>query len=103
MRPGVTAGEVADVYWNHLATHGLEKNSRLGYSIGLGYPPDWGEGTASIRRGDETVLERNMTFHVIAGMWMTGYGCELSESVRIADDGVEILTDMPRELIRKAG
>lgn len=103
VRPGVTAGEVAEVYWRHLADHGLEKASRLGYSIGIGYPPDWGEGTASIRIGDETVLERNMTFHVIAGMWQTGYGCELSESIAVTEDGVEVLTDAPRALIRKAG
>ena len=24
-------------------SHGFEKSGRCGYSIGLGYPPDWGE------------------------------------------------------------
>lgn len=37
--PGRTAGEIAEVYWAVLARHGLSKNSRLGYSIGIGYPP----------------------------------------------------------------
>jgi Xaa-Pro dipeptidase len=101
VRPGRTAGDVAEVYWAFLAKHGLSKSSRLGYSIGIGYPPDWGEGTVSIRREDTTVLQPNMTFHFIAGMWMDGYGCEFSESLRVADNGVEVLTSAPRELIRR--
>lgn len=101
VRPGRTAGELAEVYWSMLERSGLTKNSRLGYSIGIGYPPDWGEGTVSIRREDTTVLETDMTFHLIAGMWMEGYGCEVSESIRVSPDGVELLTCAPRELIRK--
>lgn len=101
VRPNRTVGEVAETYWAFLARHGLSKSSRLGYSIGIGYPPDWGEATVSIRREDHTVLQPNMTFHFIAGMWMDGYGCEFSESLRVADEGVEVLTDAPRELIRR--
>jgi Xaa-Pro dipeptidase len=81
----------------------LEKKSRLGYSIGIGFPPDWGERTVSIRADDTTVLEENMTFHVIAGMWMTGYGFEASESVRVTPTGAELFTSAPRELIHKPG
>ena len=33
------------------------KTSRTGYSIGIGYPPDWGEHTLNIYKGDMTVLE----------------------------------------------
>jgi ectoine hydrolase len=101
VRPDRTVGDVADVFWSFLARHGLTKNSRLGYSIGIGYPPDWGEGTVSIRRDDQTVLQPNMTFHFIAGMWLEGRGCVFSESLRVADDGVEVLTNAPRELIRR--
>ncbi|QCU78971.1 M24 family metallopeptidase [Citricoccus sp. SGAir0253] len=88
--------------WNRtLAAHGLEKPSRLGYSIGIGYPPDWGERTISIRSEDETVLAEDMTFHLICGMWMTGYGYEASESIRVTATGTETLTAFPRALIRK--
>lgn len=55
----------------------------------------------SIRSGEETVLAPNMTFHLIAGMWMTGFGFEVSESIRITEAGVEVLTSAPRELIVK--
>ena len=29
-----------------LDKYGIEKKSRTGYSIGIGYPPDWGEHTS---------------------------------------------------------
>lgn len=97
--PGSTPADAIAEWDAVLARNGLEKKSRLGYSIGVGYPPDWGERTVSLRADDRTELRENMTFHVIAGMWMTGYGFEASESVRIAAGGPEILTDAPRELI----
>ena len=99
IRPGATADEVASAFTHVIQAAGYSKNSRLGYSIGIGYPPDWGERTASLRAGDHTELAENMTFHLIAGMWMTGFGFELSESIRVSDTGVEVLTDVPRELI----
>lgn len=99
IRPGTTPSEAVTEWDRVLGQHGLEKRSRLGYSIGVGFPPDWGERTVSLRAGDRTPFETNMTFHVIAGMWMTGYGFEVSESIRVAPDGIELFTDAPRELI----
>ncbi|WP_238418720.1 M24 family metallopeptidase [Gordonia sp. 'Campus'] len=101
IKPGVATRELASTWNWTLAKYGLEKPSRLGYSIGIGYPPDWGERTISIRTEDESVLETNMTFHIVCGMWMDNYGFELSESVRVSPTGVETFTDFPRELIRK--
>ena len=98
--PGVPTAELARTWNRMLALHGLEKPSRLGYSIGIGYPPDWGERTISIRTEDDQILQAGMTFHLICGMWMNGYGYELSESILITDSGVETFTDFPRELIR---
>ena len=101
LRPGNTPADVTAAWDAVLARYDLEKKSRLGYSIGIGFPPDWGERTVSIRADDTTVLQENMTFHVIAGMWMTGYGFEVSESVRVAPGGADVLTDAPRTLIIK--
>ncbi len=87
--------------WNEtLETYGLSKASRLGYSVGIAYPPDWGERTISLRSDDDTVLQTDMTFHVICGMWMDSFGYEVSESIRVTDDGVECFTSVPRGLIR---
>lgn len=102
VRPGETAHGVTAAFTRVISAAGYTKNSRLGYSIGVGYPPDWGERTVSIRADDTTVLAENMTFHLIAGMWMTGYGFEVSESVAVTASGVEVLTDAPRELVRIA-
>ena len=78
-----------------LDQYGLKKESRIGYGIGVGYVPDWGEHTISLRPGDETVLEPNMTIHVMLGMWMDDWGMEMSETTRITDSGVECLTNFP--------
>lgn len=101
MRVGNRPTDVTEAWDGVLRRNNLEKKSRLGYSIGIGFPPDWGERTVSIRADDTTVLEENMTFHVIAGMWMEGFGFEASESVRVAPTGPEIFTSSPRELIVK--
>jgi ectoine hydrolase len=82
--------------------HGLTKDSRIGYSIGIGYPPDWGERTVSLRAEETTVLTSGMTFHVILGMWMDGWGYELSEPVVVRESCPERLTDLPQELSVKA-
>lgn len=101
VQPGVPVHELARTWNRTLAKYGLEKPSRIGYSIGIGYPPDWGERTISLRSEDETILAENMTFHLIGGMWMDNYGYELSESIRVSPDGVEPLTSFPRELLQK--
>ena len=97
-RPGNTCHDVAVSFWNVLEKYGLEKESRCGYSIGLGYPPDWGEHTLSIRKNDMTVLQPNVTFHLMAGMWMDTWGLELSESIRVTEKGCELFCDFPRNL-----
>lgn len=98
MTPGVTAGQVHSVFNQVIERHGLSKESRIGYSIGIGYPPDWGERTVSLRDGEDTPLQQGMAFHVILGMWMNGWGYELSEPVVVTDEGVDHLTRMPHEL-----
>jgi len=98
IRPGVTGSVVHAAFNEVIAAHGLMKDSRIGYSIGIGYPPDWGERTVSLRPGETTVLAAGMAFHVILGMWMDGWGYELSEPVVVTGDGVERLTDLPHEL-----
>ena len=100
-KPGVTCGEVAEAFFGTLQKRGFHKDSRAGYSIGLSYPPDWGERTLSIRRGDRTVLEPNMTLHFMPALWLDDGGLELSETILITDTGVECLCKTPRKLVVK--
>ena len=98
-RPGVTCGEVEAVWQKVLNRHGYRKESRVGYSIGLGFPPDWGERTASLRPGDATVLEAGMCFHFQSGMWLDDFGAGISESFVVTEGGGERLCAVERELV----
>ncbi|PTM59030.1 M24 family metallopeptidase [Desmospora activa] len=100
VKPGMTCEEVEWVWRSSIAKNGWLKESRMGYSVGLNYPPDWGEHTASFRPGDQTILQPNMTFHMIPGMWFDAYGVELSETFRVTENGCEVLADFPREVFQ---
>lgn len=101
VKPGVTCEEVEMAWRRVIERNGIHKESRIGYSMGLNYPPDWGEHTASLRPGDRTVLEPNMTFHMIPGIWLDDLGIEISESFRVTEEGCELFVDFPRELYVK--
>lgn len=101
VKPGVTCEEVEGAWRKVLARSGLVKESRIGYSLGLNYPPDWGEHTMSLRPGDRSVLEPNMTFHMIPGLWMDDWGIEISESFRVTDSGMQTFCNFPRKLFVK--
>ena len=96
--PGVSCEEVERAWREVIARHGIEKEDRIGYSMGLGYPPDWGEHTASLRPGDDTVLKEDMTFHMIPGIWGDDFGVEISETFHVTGNGAETLAEFPREL-----
>ncbi|WP_026575766.1 M24 family metallopeptidase [Bacillus sp. UNC438CL73TsuS30] len=101
IRPGIAAEEIEETWRKTIEKSGFVKESRLGYSMGCNYPPDWGEHTVSIRKGDKTILQPNMTFHLIPGLWLDKYGFEVSESIRITETGCETFAKMPRELTLK--
>jgi len=98
IKPGVIAGDVHRAWQTVLDKYGLVKESRIGYSIGVGYSPDWGEHTVSLRAGETTVLEKNMVLHVMLGMWLDDWGMEMSETVAVTHSGSECLTQFPRNV-----
>ena len=97
-KPGNTADDVAQKFWAVLDKYKIKKESRTGYSIGIGYPPDWGEHTLNISKGDKTVLQPNVTFHMIAVMQFGGWGVEASESVRVTENGSALFCSYSRDL-----
>lgn len=100
-KPGVQCQEVEAVWRETIKKHGIVKESRIGYSTGLNYPPDWGEHTLSLRPGDTTTLQPNMTIHMIPGVWMDDWGIEISECFRVTESGSETLANFPRQLFVK--
>lgn len=103
IRPGVTPDEVDRITKGpgRAAGFGDYQVSRSGYSIGIGYPPDWGEGrTLGMRTGEHTPLEPNMTFHFMNIIWYEGVtSVGFSETIRVTESGCEALTGFRRELI----
>ena len=98
IKPGLKGEDVELIWQKHIAKKGFEKESRIGYSMGLNYPPDWGEHTVSLRPGDKTILRPNMTFHMILGMWMDNFGFECSESFRVTETGAKTFASFERKL-----
>lgn len=100
-KAGNRCEDIARAFFAVLARHGITKDNRTGYPIGISYPPDWGERTMSLRLGDSTVLEPNMTFHFMTGLWMEDWGFEITESIVIGENGPECLASVPRKLMVK--
>lgn len=101
IKPGITCEDIERTWAKAIAKSGFIKDSRVGYSFGLEYPPDWGEHTVSLRPGDKTILEPNMTLHFMPGIWLDDCGVDISEPIRITETGVELLTHFPRKLLTK--
>ncbi|MEE9248862.1 MAG: M24 family metallopeptidase, partial [Dehalococcoidia bacterium] len=78
-------------------------NHRTGYSIGIGFPPGWGEGQImDIKPNDPRPLEAGMTFHLTPALFIPDVaGPGFSETVLVTESGAEPLTTFPREFIIK--
>lgn len=101
-RVGNRTCDIANAFMEVLASYGIERTGRMGYPVGLSYPPDWGERTASIRSEDETVLEPGMVFHLMPALWLDSWGLETTETILIKPDGpAEALCNVERKLFVK--
>lgn len=101
-RAGNQTCDIANAFVHVMAKHGIERSGRMGYPVGLSYPPDWGERTASIRSEDKTVLQPGMTFHFMPALWMDSWGLETTETILIQEDGpAEALCNIERKLFMK--
>jgi Xaa-Pro dipeptidase len=101
IRPGRPLGEVWDVWSKTVTEGGFEgRFKRTGYSIGVNFPPDWGEGhILSFKRGETQALRPNMTFHIPSIIKVFGFAdVGTSETIRVTDSGCEILTNFKRQL-----
>jgi Xaa-Pro dipeptidase len=102
MRPGVRGTDVDAACRGAMDDAGFGKffMNRTGYSLGISFPPDWGEGhIMSLRAGEERVLEPGMVFHLVPVILIVGVGgIAFSETVQVTEDGVRVLGDIPREL-----
>lgn len=102
IRPGATSGEVHNASKAVFRKHGMEHmlGHRTGYSVGINYAPDWGEGQImSIWDGDERPLRPGMTFHLVPGIYdLNRHTIVVSETVLVTGTGCEVITNFPRDL-----
>lgn len=95
IRPGVKCSDVSQAFQRAFKPYGIRKESRSGYSIGL----DWVDGGGSFQEDDHTVIEPNMTFHVLIGIWERDEGYVFSETVKVTDKGSVSLSAVSRDIM----
>ncbi len=98
MKPGVSGHDLEEVWKKVISKYNIEKYSRIGYPVGIGYPPTWGELTTSLRKGDKNIIHENMTFHCIPALWMEKFGIVISETFVVKTKGAERLTNYSQKL-----
>lgn len=106
IKPGATPHEAdtAARAVTQAAGFGEYHRNRLGYSIGVSYPPDWGEGEIiSLRQEEHRPFVPGMTFHMPPlCLKYREYGIGFSESIVVTETGCEKLSEIPCELVVKS-
>ncbi len=102
IKAGVTSAEVFNAIRETAESYGLgkEPDQRVGYSIGIAFPPDWGEGhIISIKSSEERPLQAGMTFHMTGTHAIHWPGTKnpmharCSDTILVTETGCETLTD----------
>ena len=76
-------------------------------SVGLGFPPSWSdcgsEGLGvKVRLGSDLVVRPGMVFHVLTSPRLPmKFGMGFSDTVLVTEEGCEVLTGVPRQLVIK--
>lgn len=106
IKPGATPHEAdtAARAVTQKAGFGEYHRNRLGYSIGVSYPPDWGEGEIiSLRQEEHRPLVPGMTFHMPPlCLKYREFGIGFSESIVVTENGCEKLSEIPCEIVIKS-
>jgi Xaa-Pro dipeptidase len=100
--PGAPCSRPHEAAHAIIAEAGYENafRKRIGYSMGIAFAPDWGEGAIlSLFSDISTVMEPGMVFHLPAtlrsfGNWTVG----ASETVIVTESGAEPLSSLPRSI-----
>jgi Xaa-Pro aminopeptidase len=96
LRPGVTCAEVDGAVMNYLEEHGLLPYWRqhTGHGIGLR-----NHEAPFLDLGDHTPVEPGMVFTIEPGLYSaTVGGFRHSDTVAVTPDGIDVLTEYPRDL-----
>jgi Xaa-Pro dipeptidase len=100
IKPGVVAEDIHQQSVENFARHGYQVGHRSGYSVGVNYAPDWGEGSLfSIVDGETRAFEAGMVFHLVPGIYVPPeFVVVISETVIVTEQGVDVVTEFPRKM-----
>ena len=96
LRPGVTCADVDNAVLEYFRANDLMPlwRQHVGHGIGLR-----NHEAPFLDTGDETSVEEGMVFTIEPGVYVSGLGgFRHSDTVVVTNDGIEILTDYPRDL-----
>lgn len=99
VRPGATAASIEVACRGVLKRHGVNDalRQRTGYAIGLRWLD---RSSMSLLEGNDDPLVEDMTLHMPTILFKQGeFGIGVSETVRVAADGAEVMGGVPRELV----
>lgn len=103
IRPGATCAAPHVACQQVIDRAGFTDNfkKRTGYSIGVSFAPDWGEGgILSLYSGVNTELQPGMTFHIPPALRIYGeFTVGISETVVVTETGYRQLGSLARPLI----
>lgn len=104
MRPGNTCADAHNACQAVIDKHGFTDGyrKRTGYSLGISFAPDWGEGNIlSLFRDVDVPFEPGMVFHVpVALRDYAKFTAAVSETVVITDSAARTLSRISRNLLR---
>jgi Xaa-Pro dipeptidase len=102
IRPGVACEAVHAACQAVIDRRGYSDNyrKRTGYSMGISFAPDWGEGNIlSLFSGVPTLLRPGMVLHLPTALRDYGnFTVGASETVVVTETGFRPLSALPREL-----
>jgi Xaa-Pro dipeptidase len=104
LRPGRRSQDIHDAHDGLLKDAGLHAFLRMktAYSIGIGYPPGWGEWhIMDVKADDPRPIAPRMSLHMGTQLVFRGrYGMGLSDTVITREGAPEILTSIEPELFQ---
>ncbi|WP_448680632.1 M24 family metallopeptidase [Pseudomonas nicosulfuronedens] len=100
-KPGTPVGEANRVCNQILDRIDLSRTRvhRIGYSLGLAYPPTWLEAMM-VDEADDHVFQPNMSFSIEPNLslYNEGFGIKLGDTVLCGEKGSASLSEIPPEL-----
>jgi Xaa-Pro dipeptidase len=104
LRPGNTCADVHNAAQAVIDRHGFTAGyrKRTGYSLGISFAPDWGEGNIlSLYRDVQVPLQPGMVFHVpVALREYAKFTVAVSETVMVTNGTARTLSRISRDLLR---